>query len=85
MASLPEGIDLTAGIDLAMLRKQMEDGKKLWGEELLGLANAARTKSNSIRARSNCVRFSFETDMSHLNCHFRLLNTRRRQACLFSS
>jgi hypothetical protein len=29
MASLPEGIDLTAGIDLAMLRKQMEDGKKL--------------------------------------------------------
>jgi hypothetical protein len=34
MASLPEGIDLTAGIDLAMLRKQREDGKKLWGEEL---------------------------------------------------
>ena len=27
MASLPEGIDLTAGIDLAMLRKQMKSIK----------------------------------------------------------
>jgi hypothetical protein len=34
MRSLPGGIDLTCGIDLAMLRKQMEDGKRLWGDEL---------------------------------------------------
>jgi len=34
MASSPGGVDLTFGIDLAMLRKQMEDGKQLWGEEL---------------------------------------------------
>jgi hypothetical protein len=51
---------------------------------VLGLANAARTKSNSIRVRSNCVRFSFEMDMSHLNCHFRLINARRRQPGSFS-
>jgi hypothetical protein len=37
MASLPGDVDLTAGIDLAMVRRQMEDGKKLWGEQL-GLA-----------------------------------------------
>jgi hypothetical protein len=34
MESLSGGIDLTCGIDLAMLRKQMQDGKQLWGEEL---------------------------------------------------
>jgi len=34
MRSLAKGIDLTFGIDLGMLRKYMEDGKKLWGEEL---------------------------------------------------
>ena len=34
MQSLPGGIDLTFGIDLAVLRKEMQDGKKLWGEEL---------------------------------------------------
>ncbi len=42
MASLPEGIDLTAGVDLAMLRKQMEDGKNLWGEELRLAKNAGK-------------------------------------------
>jgi hypothetical protein len=36
-------------------------------QAVLGLANAARTKSNSIRVHSNCVRFSFEKDMSNLN------------------
>ncbi len=53
-------------------------------QAVLGLANAARTKSNSIRVHSNCVRFSFEKDMSNLNCHFRLLKTRRRQPCSFT-
>jgi len=34
MMSLPGGIDLTVGLDLTMLRKQMKDGKELWAEEL---------------------------------------------------
>jgi len=40
MASLPGDVDLTAGIDLAMVRRQMEAGKRLWGEQL-GLAKNA--------------------------------------------
>jgi hypothetical protein len=34
MRSYPGGVDLTVGLDLAMLRRQMQDGKELWGEEL---------------------------------------------------
>lgn len=34
MKKLPGGVDLVVGIDFMLLRKQMEDGKKLWGEEL---------------------------------------------------
>jgi hypothetical protein len=63
MRSLPGGTDLTFGIDLTMLRKQMEDGKKLWGgraETCKGWRkrDAARRAARGVHLAVRCSRTS---------------------------